>query len=555
MGGVIGEERETNLQPPRGVSEVPSERSTRDAGDVRFLNLLHESVLTISADPTRHLGSALSPSCLASITDRYSPVDPTMGVAQQQKTLMNSDSPMEYRNAAERLIGRRGLLQTGGVALLSAGLLNRLSARDATRKGRIKSCLMLFQVGGVSQIDTFDMKPETDETIRGEFRPIDTNVPGMSVCEHLPRMSQHMDQVCVVRSVYHRMLCHNPAIYAALSGREVGESLAISSKTVASREDYPHVGAVVGRLTTQPLMLPSSVSLPFVLRNASATSPGQNAGFMGAAYDPYLVLRDPNASEFKMDELELPTNINPARAAGRTRLLQRFDEGIRRVEETASVQAYREHYRRAGDLLDSNATRSAFDLSQEPEQLRDRYGRNMVGQSTLLGRRLIEAGVPFVTVYSPVSEINSPSWDTHLNNFPRLKQELLPPVDLALPTLLDDMRDRGLLDDTLVIWAGEFGRTPLIGARRSNNTNNATGRDHWPGCYTILMAGGGLSGGQYYGASDRLGWYPREKPLHIADLMATIYDAFGIDPSQSISDSRGRPHLLSEGRVVPGLFA
>jgi len=331
--------------------------------------------------------------------------------------------------------------------------------------------------------------------------------------------------------------------------------LAISSKTVASREDYPHVGAVVGRLTTQPLMLPSSVSLPFVLRNASATSPGQNAGFMGAAYDPYLVLRDPNAREFKMDELELPTNINPARAAGRTRLLQHFDEGIRRVEETASVQAYREHYRRAGDLLDSNATRSAFDLSQEPEQLRDRYGRNMVGQSTLLGRRLIEAGVPFVTVYSPVSEINSPSWDTHLNNFPRLKQELLPPVDLALPTLLDDMRDRGLLDDTLVIWAGEFGRTPLIGARRSNNTNNATGRDHWPGCYTILMAGGGLSGGQYYGASDRLGWYPREKPLHIADLMATIYDAFGIDPSQSISDSRGRPHLLSEGRVVPGLFA
>ncbi|MDB5385956.1 MAG: hypothetical protein JWM11_1602 [Planctomycetaceae bacterium] len=462
----------------------------------------------------------------------------------------------EYHQSAAGLIGRRDLLQVGGISLLSSGLLNVLSGRAhaATGKTRIKSCLLLFQAGGVSQIDTFDMKPECDETIRGEFRPIDTNVPGMHVCEHLPAMARHMDKVCVVRSVHHRMLCHNPAIYAALTGREVGESLAVSNKTFASREDYPHMGSVVGRLIEKPDTLPPFVSLPFVLRNGPATSPGQNAGFMGTAYDPYLVLKDPNAPGFKLDELALPAGMNEQRAAQRKNLLQQFDTGIRRLEETASIDALGENYRRAYALLDSSATRRAFDLSQEDSKLRDRYGRNLVGQSTLLGRRLIEAGVPFVTVYTPVAAIDEPSWDTHLNNFPRLKKDLLPPVNLALPTLLEDMHSRGLLDETLVIWAGEFGRTPLIGARRSNNGNNVTGRDHWPGCYTILMAGGGLAGGQYFGSSDRLGWYPRDNAIHIADLSATLYDGFGIDPAQAIPDTLGRPHILSEGHVVPGLF-
>ncbi|MDB5338624.1 MAG: hypothetical protein JWN70_4243 [Planctomycetaceae bacterium] len=461
----------------------------------------------------------------------------------------------EFQRATQRF-RRRELLQLGGVSLLSSGLMNVLNARahGAQRKARIKSCLLLFQAGGVSQIDTFDMKPDCDETIRGEFRPIDSNVPGMPVCEHLPNMSRQMDKVLVVRSVHHRMLCHNPAIYAALTGREVGESLAVSNKTFASREDYPHMGSVVGRLVDKPDALPPFVSLPYILRNGPATSPGQNAGFMGTAYDPYLVLRDPSSAKFKMDELELPAEMNEDRALRRKSLLQGFDAGMRRLEATASVEAVGESYRRAYALLDSNSTRSAFDLSQEDDKLRDRYGRNLVGQSTLLGRRLVEAGVPFVTVYTPVAAIDEPSWDTHLNNFPRLKKELLPPVDQALPTLLEDMHSRGLLDETLVIWAGEFGRTPLIGARRSNNSNNTTGRDHWPGCYTILMAGGGLPGGQYFGSSDRLGWYPRDKPIHIADLSATIYSAFGIDPSQVIPDTLGRPHILSEGHAVTGLF-
>jgi hypothetical protein len=462
----------------------------------------------------------------------------------------------EFRGAAEYATTRRDFLELGGVSLLSAGLMSVLagSAHAATRKSRIKSCLLLFQTGGVSQTDTFDMKPDCDVTIRGEFNPIESNVPGMTVCEHLPRMARQMDKVCVVRSMHHRMLCHNPAIYAALSGREVGESLAVSSTTFASREDYPHMGAVVSRLTDKPAELPSAVSLPFTLRNGPAPSPGQHAGFLGTAHDPFLVLRDPNSDDFKLDELEFPADMNPDRTSSRKTLLERLDSGLRRLEETALVEALGENYRRAYSLLDSSATRRAFDLSAERDSLRDRYGRSLVGQSTLLGRRLIEAGVPFVTVYTPVAAIDGPSWDTHLDNFPRLKDELLPPVDLALPALLEDMHERGLLDETLVVWAGEFGRTPLIGARRSNNGNNATGRDHWPGCYTILLAGGGVGGGQYFGASDRLGWYPRDNPVHVADLTATIYAAFGIDPTQTVPDTLGRPHLLSEGNVIPGLI-
>jgi Protein of unknown function (DUF1501) len=451
---------------------------------------------------------------------------------------------------------RRRFLASGGVSLLSAGLLNVFAGRacGVTRRARIKSCLLLFQAGGVSQTDTFDMKPDCDLTIRGEFRPIGSNVPGMTVCEHLSRMAEQMDKVLVVRSMYHRMLCHNPAIYAALSGWEVGESLAVSSTTFASREDYPHMGAVVSRLTEKPAQLPSAVSLPFTLRNGPAPSPGQHAGFLGTAHDPFLVLRDPNSNDFRLDELSFPADMNADRASRRRGLLQSFDDRLRHLQEIAAVEAVGENYRRAYGLLDSSATRHAFDLSAEEDTLRDRYGRSLVGQSTLLGRRLIEAGVPFVTVYTPVAAIDGPSWDTHLDNFPRLKNELLPPVDLALSALLEDMHSRGLLDETLVVWAGEFGRTPLIGARRSNNGNNVTGRDHWPGCYTILLAGGGLAGGQYFGASDRQGWYPRENPIHVADLTATIYSAFGIDPMATVPDILGRPHALSAGTVVP-IFA
>ena len=452
-------------------------------------------------------------------------------------------------------IPRRDLLKVGGLSLLGPALVDLLAGRaTAARPARIKSCLFLFQAGGVSQIDTLDMKPEADENIRGEFRPIDSCVPGMPICEHMPKTARQMDTLCVVRSMYHRMLCHNPAIYAALAGREVGDSLAVSNRTFASRDDYPNYGSVVARMRPPPSDLPAFVSLPFSLRNGPAPSPGQHAGFLGVSYDPFLIQRDPSAEDFRVDELESREALAPRRLRGRRSLLEQFDAQQRRLEQSGVVEAMGDHYRRAFELLTTPRAKRAFALSQEDETLRDRYGRNLLGQSTLLGRRLVEAGVPFVTVYTPVPNIEGPSWDTHQNNFPMLKDKLLPPADQALAALLEDMARRGTLDETLVVWAGEFGRTPKIGVNRSNNSNNKTGRDHWPGCYTILLAGGGIAGGRYYGASDRFGWHPKDKPVYVGDLGATIYEAFGIDPTGRMRDNAGQPHFLSEGTPMPGLF-
>ena len=341
-----------------------------------------------------------------------------------------NDGCREFRQAAAARFERREFLRLGGASLLSPGLLSVVAGRAAggDRRARIKSCLLLFQAGGVSQTDTFDMKPDCDETIRGEFGPIDSNVPGMPVCEHLPQMARQMDKVCIVRSVHHRMLCHNPAIYAALSGREVGESLAVSVKTAATRDDYPHVGSLVARFGTPTADVPPFVAYPYQLRNGPTPSPGQHAGLLGRAYDPFVVLKDPNAADFHVDELEFPADVATGRLGDRRTLLQQFDSQQKWLDETTGVEALGEYYQQAYSLLTAPRVKTAFDLSSERDALRDAYGRNTVGQSTLLARRLVEAGVPFVTVYSPAPNIDGPSWDTHLDNFPRLKNELLPPA-------------------------------------------------------------------------------------------------------------------------------
>jgi hypothetical protein len=462
----------------------------------------------------------------------------------------------DFRRTLGRSMGRRQLLHGGALSLLLPGVANVLAgrARGGERRVRIKSCLVLFQAGGVSQTDTFDMKPMAAEVVRGEFKPISTSVSGMHVCEHLPQVARQMDKLCVVRSLHHRMLCHNPAIYSALSGREVGESKAISSTTFASRDDFPHYGSVVARFLRHPDDLPASVSLPFALRNGPAPSPGQDAGFLGTAYDPMLIRQDPNADGFRVDELAVPEEVDASRLTGRQGLLTALDRGQRHLERSNAVDGLGEYYRQAFNLLTTSRAKRAFDLTEEDPRVRDRYGRNQTGQATLLGRRLVEAGVPFVTVYSPVQNIEGPSWDTHLNNFPMLKGDLLPPADQSLSALLHDLSASGLADEVLVVWMGEFGRTPRIGVVRSNNTSNATGRDHWPGCYSILLAGGGVRGGQYHGASDKEGWYPREDPVHVGDLAATIYDAFGIDPRSTIADAAGRPHRLAEGQPIQGIW-
>ena len=397
------------------------------------------------------------------------------------------------------------------------------------------------------------MKPDCDETIRGEFRPIDSNVPGMPVSEHLPLVARQMDKVCVVRSVHHRMLCHNPAIYAALSGREVGESLAVSVKTAATRDDYPHVGSLVARFGPECRDVPPFVAYPFQLRNGPTPIPGQHAGLLGRAYDPFVVVKDPNAPDFQVEELEFPMDVAEARLDDR----RMFSEVRRRAE-----MARRDRGRRgAGRLLPAGVRithRPARQRGLRPVSRRFLATRPVRpkprGAIDAPGPQARRGGGAVRHRLFPTAAIDGPSWDTHLDNFPRLKNELLPPADAALAALLEDMQARGLLQETLVIWAGEFGRTPQVGARRSNNSSNFSGRDHWPQCYTILMAGGGIPGGTYFGASDRLGWYPKENPIAVGDLAATILDAFGIDPRQTYRDTLGRPHFLAEGEPVTALW-
>ena len=440
-----------------------------------------------------------------------------------------------------------------GLASVFPYLSQLRGASPTTPVARIKSCLILFQAGGVSQTDTFDMRPDASADIRGEFQPIASNVPGMNVCEHLPLVSQQMDKICVVRSMTHRMLCHNPACYCALSGRAVGESKAVSNQTPAQQNDYPHFGSAVAKFRTAPTDVPAFVSLPFTLFNGPAKTPGQNAGMLGSQFDPFLIAQDPNAADFAIDTLNVRAGMTNQRYGQRRRLLTSISSQ-QHVEITPSVQQFQTYAERAFSLLSSPQAKAAFDLSSEPQQVRDRYGRNLVGQSALLARRLIEAGVPFVTAYAPVDHIERVSWDTHRNNFPLLRNTLLPPADQSLSALLEDMDQRGLLAETLVVWMGEFGRTPKIGYTQSNNTNNVNGRDHHPHCYSILLAGAGVNGGTYFGQSDKDGWYPADQPVHPSDLGATIYDAFGINPHQDIHDQLGRPHRLSEGRIVPGLL-
>ncbi|MBM80588.1 MAG: hypothetical protein CMJ78_08350 [Planctomycetaceae bacterium] len=462
-----------------------------------------------------------------------------------------------FRQAATCGMSRRELLKVGGLSLLSPALID-IVARQASaavkKSARIKSCLVLFQAGGVSQIDTVDMRPNASDNIRGEFNPIGSKVASMPVCEHLPMLAQQMDKICVVRSMYHRMLCHNPACYSMLAGRDVGESKAVSNQTPATQNDYPNFGSAVAKFRPAPADLPSFVSLPFTLYNGPAKTPGQNAGMLGSHYDPFLIEKDPSGKDFRVDELYIREQMNQSRYRDRQSLLATLDKQLRRIEETHAIDQMDTYFERAFSLLTTPRSRAAFDLSSEPAKLRARYGNHQTGQATLLARRLIEAGVPFVTVYAPVDHIEAGSWDTHKNNFPMLKDTLLPPADQSFSALLEDMHQRGLLDETLVVWTGEFGRTPKIGYTQSNNTNNSTGRDHHPYCYSLLLAGAGVQGGSYFGKSDKDGWYPSENPVHPGDLGATIYDAFGIDPHQEIRDPFGRPHRLIEGRTVPNLF-
>ncbi len=455
-------------------------------------------------------------------------------------------------------LGRRQVLQAGCLGSLGLGLDFLAGARSlaaSTDKpaagtlagfGRAKACIFLFMWGGPSQLDTFDLKPDGPDEIRGPFKPIATSVPGIQICEHFGQVAKVADKLSIIRSLTHNDPAHLSSGHTALTGHLA--PVVNSDAEPPSQRDTPHMGSVVARLKATGGAIPPFVTLPWLVWHSAAPggrAPGQNGGWLGSRYDPMILSGDPNAADWRVAELALHDDISLDRMADRQALLATIDQQ-RRIADRAAAAAGGGFRQQAFELLAGAKARQAFDLSAEPAAVRDRYGRHIHGQSVLLARRLVEHGVSLVSVNWHNDGRNF--WDTHGNNFNRLKNDLIPPADQALSALLTDLDERGLLDETIVAWVGEFGRKPRISAENA-------GRDHWPRCYSGLLAGGGIRGGAVYGASDSQGAYPADLACSPQDYAATIYHALGIDPRMHFADAQGRPLAICQGRPLAGLFA
>jgi hypothetical protein len=445
---------------------------------------------------------------------------------------------------------RRQLLQVGSLALpgLTLSGLARAASPTTARTARVKTVIFLHQWGGPSHHDTFDMKPAAPAEVRGEYRPIATRVPGLQICERLPRMASVMQHCTLIRTLQHTMKNHNSAGYYSLTGYAPPTD---DQRLRDSRDLFPAYGSVVDRLAPARQGIPSFVALPHVIADGSIT-PGQHASFLGKAHDPLLITQNPNADDFRLPELSLPANLSLARLQSRREMMQLIDEQSALLEHSSRARGIAQHHERAVSMLLTDGIRRAFDLSSESANVRARYGRTTYGQACLLARRLAEAGARFINVYFSASiGGNNGGWDTHgfggQPMYPILKNYLLPILDQTLPTLIEDLHERGLLDSTLIVWVGEFGRTPRI--------NKLAGRDHWPQCYPALLAGAGVKRGHVFGASDRLGAYPASDPVRPEDLSATLFHLLGLDPATEIHDALNRPLRISPGEVIEGVLA
>jgi hypothetical protein len=383
-------------------------------------------------------------------------------------------------------LSRRELLRVGGLGCLGLNLPEFLRLEAAQAAGSsspgtaVKACILLFYYGGPSHHDTWDMKADAPLEVRGEFQPTATNVPGLRISEHLGRTARVADKLAIVRSVHHSMRNHNAAAVEALCGRAPlkGDLEFLAGDPT----DFPCYGSALTYLLPEERPVPPHVALPHIMRNVVKLA-GQTAGFLGSAYDPVHITRDPNDPGFRVGEMGLPDDLTVEDLEHQHSLLRLLDRQARGWEKLAGAGAMDSFYERAFTLLRTPAASRAFDISQEDPRTRDRYGRSKHGQSVLLARRLVEAGVRFVSVYDG-SRNGVDNWDTHSDNFKQLKETLLPPADQALSALIEDLAVRGLLDSTLVVWMGEFGRTPRV--------NGGAGRDHWPDCYSVVLAGGGV---------------------------------------------------------------
>lgn len=453
-------------------------------------------------------------------------------------------------------ITRRDMLHVGGLGMFGlslSGLLNGHPAQGAPRAdvqivpsgGKAKSCILLFMMGGQPQHSTWDPKPDAPTEVRGEIKPISTNVPGLEFGELMPQLAGMADKLCVLRGVSTNDNAHSSSGYYMLTGRPHAP-MNRENANPGAPNDWPCVAAVVQRLSRKTGELPAAVRLPRHIFNTDGSVwPGQTAGFLGTNAEPWYFRCEPASPDYRIPEFTLPVDVSSDRLTGRHHLLQEFNQRLDAAERSGLIRSYNGLTQRAFNLLSSAKSRSAFNLELESRETRDRYGASQFGQSCLLARRLVEAGVRLVQVnwFRGADEpSDAPCWDSHAREADRLKKVLVPPMDQGFSAIVADLAHRGLLEETLVVCLGEFGRTPKI--------NGRGGRDHWGSVFSVALAGGGIRGGIVYGASDRQGAYPKDGLVRPEDLVATIYHCLGYNAATEFHDSQGRPLAISRGDVI-----
>jgi hypothetical protein len=455
-----------------------------------------------------------------------------------------------------REVLRIGGLSAFGLALphliqgsrLAAGAQPAVSSAPRS-KAPAKNCIVLFLMGGPPQHSTWDPKPDAPPEVRGVFAPISTSVPGLQFSELLPETARLAHHVCVLRAMSSGDNAHSSSGYYMLTGRP-HTPMNFENANPGPPNDFPSMGAVVRKLNPVRGAIPSAVTLPHHIFNTNGSVwPGQDAGFLGQAVDPWIVNCAPADKSFRVNGLSLPKDIPPLRLERRQSLLAQFNQRRAALLQNGLLEAFDADTRQAFDLLASGRSAKAFRIDDEPESVRERYGRSPFGQSVLLSRRLIEAGVKLVQVNwyrAPDEPMSNPCWDSHTDEAQRLRKVLMQPTDRAYSALLEDLSQRGLLDETLVVCMAEFGRSPRINAQ--------AGRDHWGSVYSVALAGGGVRGGVAYGASDDIGGQPKEGRVRPQDLTATIFDRLGYRPETTINDTLGRPLPISTGEPIAAIL-
>jgi hypothetical protein len=449
------------------------------------------------------------------------------------------------RREALRLggLGVFGLSMPQLLRLRQAQAASALTAREAT-PGRAKSCIVLFLMGGPPQHSTWDPKPDAPAEVRGDFKPIATNVPGLQFCELMPHTARQADKICVLRAMSTDDNAHSSSGYYTLTGYP-HQPKNFENANPGPPNDYPSMGAVVNKLRMGKAVLRPAVTMPSRIFNTDGSVwPGQTAGFLGRNADPWLFTFNPTDPSLRIDDFTLPADVSPIRLQGRSSLRRQLEGRLDAVDGSGLLQHFDKETQEAFDLLRAPESRKAFQLDQEPASIRERYGHSPFGRSVLLARRLVQAGVTLIQVNwyrGPDEPADNPCWDSHVKESERLKTALVPSFDQAYSALLDDLSARGMLDETLVVCMAEFGRTPKI-------LNG--GRGHWGHVYSVALAGGGVRGGQAIGASDKIGGLPKEGRVQPEDLTATIFHCLGYAPNVEIPDALGRPLPISRGEVI-----